>query len=220
LPSGPETKASLPVLNITTGDFVVRGVTAGDLLALTSPAAVPYNVVITSVAPRAVVFTPAVVYEAGSWAYSVRSAGVFAHSGVATASTLFVEEFPDTSDLDVVMSRLSRGGQYSSGFAAILAAYSAALVALRSAIVAYTPARESSVDHIVEALQEQGLDRALDLFLALQLVELFAMHPDEVSYSTAVIRRSADAARELTPESRFEGRYIRTILSTTSRSRP
>lgn len=203
LSASAEVPASLQQFSIVSGDFLLRGVAAGDQLTLVAPSTTTYVVEITAVATRQVTFEPAVPYAAGAWTYSVQNRRMVDYAVPQDAADAFLTSYSEVTELSRVMDRLALGGRYSAEYETALQAYVTALGTLRDALDAYDPNREPSVDHVVETFGEQGLDRALDLLLALDISELFSMHPDGVSYASWVTRRAADAAREVAPQSKF-----------------
>jgi hypothetical protein len=66
----------------------------------------------------------------------------------------------------------------------------------------YIVARDVGIDAAVRLMQEGGFDRALDIFLRLDLATFFALGNDAVSYATWVTRQLADSTREVAPVSR------------------
>jgi hypothetical protein len=74
---------------------------------------------------------------------------------------------------------------------------------LEADVDAFSVPFESMIDNVLRMLSEQGMDRALDLLLNLDLDEFFTMPAEGVSYSTWLTKQSADAARELAPVSKF-----------------
>jgi len=201
-----ETTAQLTRMQITgAGDFLLRGVRPGDLLTLTSPTSVVYETTIESVLTGDLYIASGVVFEAGNWTYKIRSAKAAQFGPLeAGASQFLITEFvTNFAKLDTLVGRLIRGAVYTGEITAGIVAYRATLSSLLSVLGAYTMARERTIDNIVQTLREQGLDRALDLLLALEIEELLTMEPDGVSYSTWLVRASATVAREVLPVSKF-----------------
>ena len=201
-----EVPASLSGFELSgSGDLLLRGVRAGDIAVVASPTAVEYDGIASPTSTTAFTLAPAVPYEAGNWTYVIRGVAAAAYAALqpdaATylAST-YAQDFPA---LDRLMTRLLGGARFTSDISAAVALYRDDLNALRIALNDYVVPRETTIDAAVRMMQEQGLDRALDLLLSLSIVELFSMDADGVSYSTWLIRRSADAAREVAPISRF-----------------
>jgi len=158
---------------------------------------------VTEVAARLLTFTPAVSYEPGLWSYVVKNSRMVDYAAPKSAADVFTTAYPDVGGLDTMMARLSLGGRYSAEYQAAVQDYTDAVVAFHTALDGYNPAREPAMDHVVETFTEQGLDRALDLLLALRVTELFTMHPDGVSYKSWVTRRAADTTREVVPQTKF-----------------
>lgn len=195
-------RAALTEFQIT-GDFLLRGVRAGDLITLTSPSAVVYpDLEIEQVTTTRLKIAGPVVYEPGAWSYSIQSARAAAYVELQAPLSQFLGDYPEIREVDQTVGRLSRGARYTANLQAVLDNYVAGLTALRTGLNNYVVSRERSIDNVIRTMQEQGFDRAIDLLLTLQLEELFTMSPDGVSYATWLIRQSATVAREVAPVSK------------------
>lgn len=201
-----ESPAELAALQISSGDFLARGVKAGDLLDLTSPSNATFEVTVESVTNTRLTFTPAVAYEAGAWTYQVRSVRYQAFSDLQDDISTYngtTYAGDNIEDLDTVVSQLIRGARYTATLQAAISDYRTALSDLRDELDSYVVPREAVIDGIVQTMREQGLDRALDLLLSVDIVEFFDMQPDEVSYATNFVRKAATAGREVVPVSKL-----------------
>lgn len=200
-----ETAASLSRLQLSgAGDFVIRGIRSGDLVTLTSPTSVVYEVTVASVSATDLYVTGDIAYEAGNWTYEIRSARAQAFETLSEAATDFlgttyVDNF---SALDTLIGRLIRGAKFSSEISTAVSTYKSDLQDMKDALDAYTVTREVSIDNVVKTMREQGLDRALDVMLSLDVKELFGMEADGVSYATHLVRKAATVSREVVPVSK------------------
>jgi hypothetical protein len=213
----PETPASLTTFSLVgAGDFVFRGVRAGDRVTLTSPTSVSYTCFVTALTTSTVSVSPPVQYEPGSWTYAIQSERVLRYTALVDYPALsfpgtqpYVGEFLSSTyvtnfaALDLLVGRLLRGAVYSGQIEAALSQYEADLANLKQALDLFSVPTEKSMDNVIRTMREQGLDRAADLFLALQISEFFSMEPEGVSYSTWVTYQSARAAREVAPVSKM-----------------
>jgi hypothetical protein len=182
----------------TSMDFLARGVTAGDLLTLDTP--VPSETVITGVTLDTLMTEP-VDYFSGSVGYTIRSARYVAWGELVDAVTAFIDSV-DMNAAEFSVTRLVSGAAPTATVLSALTAYNNAITNL-SAIEDYVVPFERTVDNVLKTLVEQGMDRAADLFTTLQIEEFFGMHPDGVSYSSHLIRTTADVTRQVAPVSRF-----------------
>ena len=207
LPVTPaETPADLSTMELVgSGDFLVRGVRAGDHVYLISPSSASYTRTVESVTATRVTFTDPVAYEGGSWSYYINSARVEQYDTLSLATTAFTNSTFVTafSTLDGFISRLIRGARYSSQISNAVSTYSSDLSTLLAALVAYTVPRESGIDSSINTMREQGFDRAADLFLGLEISTFFSMDADGVSYSTWLVHQSAKVARNVAPVSKY-----------------
>jgi hypothetical protein len=201
-----ETRAQLTRLQLVgSGDFLLRGVRSGDIIKLTSPALVLYEVLIESVEASSLLIEEGVFFESGNWTYEIRSSRADAFTALQAASSAYlVTTFAlDFTRIDTLVGRLIRGARYSGEIVQGVADYRADLNALNLELDSYFVPQERTIDNVVRTLREQGLDRALDLFLTLEVGELFSMEPDGVSYTTWLVRKSATVAREVVPVSKY-----------------
>jgi hypothetical protein len=208
--SASETPASLFTIELVgSGDFLLRGVRVGDTVSLTSPST-SYTRSVASLTTSRIVLDVPVPYEPGTWKYSISSYRVAQYNTVAgSAGTFALTEYVTNFDkLDQLVSRLIRGAQYSSQISGALSTYQTDLSALRSAVAAYSVPKERGIDNAVKTMREQGFDRAVDLFLGLEVQTFFSMEADGVSYATWLMNRSALVARNVAPVSK----YARSLL--------
>ncbi len=184
-----------------TGDFILRGVRVGDVIDLTSPSSAVFTVTVESLSPSGVVFDPPLPHEPGNWTYAIRSLRASSYTDLKEDVDVYLDSSfaSDFTALDRLISRLISSARYAGEIQSAVATYRADLVSLQAALVGYSVPVERTVDNVVKTLREQGFDRALDLFLSLDVEELFSMDPDGVSYSTWLVRKSATAAREVVP---------------------
>lgn len=221
LPTVAEDRAQLSVFELSgSGDFVVRGVRPGDLLDLTAPSLATYTAEISAVEPSRLTLVDPVLYEPGAWSYVVRSARSSQFDILAGGVANYLESQYATGfpTIDRLIGRLIRGARYAGEIQAAVEAYTADITALNASLSSYVVPREVTVDSAVNTMREQGFDRALDLFLSLEIEELFSMDPDGVSYTTWLVRKSAIAAREVVPVSKHtagtdSGSNIRVVSS-------
>lgn len=201
-----ETPADLSTMELVgAGDFLVRGVRAGDKVSLTSPSSTIYTRYVSSVTPTRITFTEPVPYESGSWTYQITSIRVEQYDTLANATSAFgtstfVASF---ATLDGYISRLIRGAKYSAQISNATNTYRTDLNTMLAALVAYTVPRESGIDATIKTMREQGFDRATDLFLNLEIEEFFSMDADGVSYATWLVHQSAKVARNVAPVSKY-----------------
>jgi hypothetical protein len=199
-----ETPAELSTMEIVgSGDFLARGVRAGDHVYLTSP--VPYVRTVASVEATRITFTAPVPYVGGSWTYYINSTRVEQYNTLSQGTSAFSNSTFVTgfSTLDNFVSRLLRGARYSSQISNAVSTYSNDLSALLSYLVAYTVPKERGIDNAIKTMREQGFDRAADLFLGLEISTFFSMDADGVSYSTWLVHQSAKVARNVAPVSKY-----------------
>lgn len=200
-PSATQVKSAFVELEVDgTVDLLARGVTAGDQVTLsTTPPAVT---VVESVGLSTLVVEPT-PYFAGSTAYTIESARYLAWQELVS----YIEDFLDDVDFeqaDFAITRILSGAAPTAllGGGGPVSTFSATLTAL-SSIQEYVVPFERSVDNILRMLSEQGMDRAVDLFTKLEVIEFFSMHADGVSYATHLERTAADVTRRVAPVSRF-----------------
>jgi len=203
LAAGPESPASLTGFSLASGDFLLRGVQAGDSITLTSPASTIYARDVLSADTSFLFITEAVPAEPGSWSYIIKSARAEAYLDLQSGTVTYTNAYASLSSLETLIQRLLNGARYAGEIVSGVALYDQALVNLYAALGAYVVPRERSIDNVIKTFSEQGLDRALDLLLTLQVVELFTMDADGVSYSTWMNRKAVTASREVVPVSKL-----------------
>ncbi len=200
-----ESVAELGTLQISTGDFLQRGVRVGDVLVLTSPSTVVYTRTVVSATNTRLVFNAPVPVETGAWTFQIQSQRYLSYDTLQASTTTYAATtYAGTgiTTLDTVVARLINGAKYTSLLSVPINKYIEDLTILRAALDAYAVSREIAIDNIVRTMREQGLDRATDLLLALDLDEFFTMDADGASYTTNLVRKAATAAREVTPVSK------------------
>lgn len=203
-----ETRPLLTRLRLVgSGDFLLRGVRSGDLVKLTAPSGVEYDdVVIAEVTTTDLIIEQdGIVYEPGSWIYEVRSYRADQFQGVQEAANdfLITEFVTNFARIDGLVGRLIRGARYSGEIVTAIGSYRTDLSAFYQGLESYSIPRERTIDNVVLTMREQGLDRAIDLFLTLEIAELFSMDADGVSYNTWLVRKAATVAREVVPVSKY-----------------
>jgi hypothetical protein len=225
-PSATQTKGLADTATISVGDLLQRGVRVGDLLQLDTESVADAHT-LTAVDTGEVSFSPGFTYPnpVVPVDYAIRSAryqsyqnfidGISSLDGVQS----WLDEWEDVTELDRRVTQVIRGGlpgqaaellqSYldSTGTAptgeSALPAGVSDLTTLEADVDAFSVPFESMIDNVLRMLSEQGMDRALDLLLNLDLDEFFTMPAEGVSYSTWLTKQSADAARELAPVSKF-----------------
>ena len=212
----PEVVANLTTFSLLgKGDLVFRGVRAGDLVTLTAPSSALYSRTLGTVSVNSFAVTQSVPYEAGPWQFAIQSDRVYRYVAltdypalVSPAPGPYVNQFLasayviDFSLLDSLIGRLIRGGVYAGQVATAVSQYKGDLLNLKQALDGFSVPAERAIDNTVKTMREQGLDRAVDLFLALRLSEFFSMEPEGVSYSTWLAYQAARAARQVAPVSK------------------
>lgn len=191
----------LTTLAFSSGDLTTRGIAPGDLLVLTAPSGDSSNHLVSSIASRSLGFTPGAPYQAGNWRYEVDDIE-FATYDQLSDEVLAQTDTIVLSDVDTAIQRLIKGARYSAALQNTLNGYVAALGVLLELMDSYVVPRDTLLDAAVRTMQEQGFDRALDIFLSLDLTTFFALTADGVSYLTWAVRKSADVAREVVPVSK------------------
>lgn len=201
-----ETRPQLTILQLQgAGDFLLRNVRAGDVITLTSPTSLIYNANVVGDTSSQLTTDGGVPYEAGSWTFIVSSARSGAYVELQTASNVWLASayVVGFNTLDTLVGRLIRGARYTGDIMAGLVGYATALATYQDEARDYVVPREQTIDNVVRTMREQGFDRALDLFLTLDVGTLFTMDDDGVSYATWLVRTSATAAREVVPVSKL-----------------
>lgn len=203
-----ETRPLLTRLRLVgAGDFLLRGVRTGDLLKLTAPSGAVYDdVIIASVTTTDLLIEQDnIVYEPGNWTYEIRSYRADQFQAVQEDANDFLStEFATNfARIDSLVGRLIRGAKYSGEIVTAITDYRDDLIDFRQGLESYSVPRERTIDNVVRTMREQGLDRAIDLFLTLEIAELFSMEADGVSYNTWLVRKAATVAREVVPVSKY-----------------
>ena len=201
---------------ITTGDLLERGVRVGDLLLLDTDTPETARE-LTLVDRQIVTFSPGFEYDAGATtivAYSIRSQRYqlyrFLIDGTSTLKGIqaWLDEWRDFSEMDRVVGQIIRGGiplQATPLVTSYLGdpAPVGDLTTLGADVAAFDIPFEPTIDNILRLLAEQGMDRALELLVTLELITFFTMPAEGVSFSTWLTRQAADSAREIAPVSKF-----------------
>lgn len=197
-----QTKADFTELEVTGAvDLLARGASAGDLLTLrTTP---PVTTTIESVTGTDTALVEPTPYFAGSVEYTIESARYLSWLELVASIESFVDDV-DFEAADFAITRVQSGAAASVllGVGGPVAAFSSDIDDLAD-IENYVVPFERTVDNILRMLTERGMDRAVDLFTKLEVIEFFGMHPDGVSYSTHLFRTAADVTREVAPVSKF-----------------
>lgn len=199
------TKAGLTMFVIGSGDFLARGVREGDRILLTAPSSEEIDAEIAGVAARSVVLATPATYEAGAWYYEVNSSRYRAFENLRSdiARWNATSSAAGFASVDQAMTRLISGARYDVSIQAALATYAADLMDLKTSLELYLVPAEKAINNVIRTMAEQGFDRALDMLLALRIDELFAMHPDGVSYKTNLVRQIATTTREVAPVNKY-----------------
>lgn len=201
--AGPESPASLTGFALSSGDFLLRGVQPGDEITLTAPSSTIYPRAVSAADTSNIFVSEPVPYEIGDWGYVLKSARASAYLHIQAGSVTYTNAYADMSRLAGLVQRLLNGARYSGEILSGIAAYDQSLVDLYESLSGYSVPRERSIDSVIKTFSEQGLDRALDLLLSLQVVELFTMDADGVSYVTWMNRKAATVSREVVPVSKL-----------------
>jgi hypothetical protein len=182
-------------------DLLERGVRVGDLLRMTYLTTALPEQTITALTTTTVSFSPGVEFQAGDPTYSIISVRYEAWDTLRAVlqTWLDTEAQSDISDLEFQVGRLIRGANPSTQITDALDDYVTGLNTLQAALLAYVVDEERTILNVLRTLDEQGMDRARDLLVTLELVEFFTMSKDSVSYSTHLIRETADVTREVAP---------------------
>lgn len=184
-------------------DLAARGVEPGDTLSLTLGSGLISRTILSVVGTK-VRFTPPLPYESGSKAYSITNALVEAYLALRVELLLVQSDnaFADAAALDTTMDRLARGARYAGALETTLTGYIAALLELVELVDAYVVPRDDTIEQALRLMVEHGFDRAIDLFVDLELEEFFALDADGVSYRTWLMRRSMEMSRVTLPTSK------------------
>lgn len=219
-PVSAETPPDLSTMELVgAGDLLVRGVRAGDRVLLTSPGSASYLRYVSGVTTNRITFTEPVPYEPGNWAYRIQSFRVYQYTVLVDGdggATPYVNEFllsqyvAAFAELDTFIGRLARGGKYTGQIQTAVQQYRSDLSDLLEALQLYSVPSERTIDNAIKTMREQGLDRATDLFLALDIEEFFGMDPEGVSYSTWLSHEASRVVRNVAPVSKLaKGPLIR-----------
>jgi hypothetical protein len=190
-------------------DLLARGVRVGDLLRMTYLTTSLPEQTITAVTPTTLAFTPGVEFQAGDPTYSVVSARYEAWEVLRAALQTWLDDETqsDTTDLEFHVGRLIRGATFSQQIEDVVSDYReglAGLTGLQTALLAYVVEEERTILNVLRTLDEQGMDRARDLLVTLELTDFFTMSKDSVSYSTHLVREMAEVTRAVTPVGRTQ----------------
>ena len=183
-------------------DFIQRSVKVGDKLVL-SQSGVPFaDQTITGVEAQRIYFSPGLEFQpSNDYNYRITSTryNAWADLRVLVQAWLDDDALSDTTDFEFQVSRLIRGANPSAQITAAINTYEGGLAAILAALDAYVVPAERTIDNILRMLNEQGMDRALDLLVSLDVEEFFNMPPDSVSYSTHLVRTAAIVTRQVAP---------------------
>jgi hypothetical protein len=177
------------------GDFVARNVEVGDVLVVNE-----LESDVLTVTQGALTASPGVPYQVSSNEYQVLNGPVRRYLAAQEDVVDQLEGgYTETEPLDTAVQRLIKGARYSSEISGILTGYAATLESILEIFTDYVVERESMLDQALRLMQENGFDRALDVFLSLELEDFFTLPADGVSYLSWVNRKAADVAREVVP---------------------
>ena len=181
-------------------NLLARGVGVGDRLTLSTSPITTSSVLSVALDSVGIESTP---YFSGKVSYTIESARYLAWLSLAEDVVGFLDNV-DFEAADFAITRILSGAAAGAllGAGGPVGVFSAQIDALAS-LQDYVVPFERSIDNILRMLNEQGMDRAIDLFTSLRVVEFFGMHADGVSYSTHLIRTAADVTRQVAPTSRF-----------------
>lgn len=184
----------------STGNFLDAGVRPGD--TFTPAAGAPQEIATVSAGELTLAEGLDLSTFAGTFSFTIDSARVSAYDTLRSSLSSWLEDHEAITAVDFAVSRLIRGANPTSLIRADILDYQSALETLGSSLSAYTVPREVTIDNILQALGQQGMDRALDLLLNLDLDTFFSMDVDSVSYSTHLTRQAANTTREVAPVTR------------------
>jgi hypothetical protein len=177
-------------------DAAARGIEAGDYLEVTTDSGTTSHEVVSLPDALTLQITPPFLPVAPPYSYVINSRGVAQH---AAASAAIGAPELDLGAVEAAVRSLTQGARYTSAVSTPISTYASDLGVVMAELDAYVIARETTIDKTVRLLEEYGFDRALELFLRLELKDFFSLDADGVSYKTWVIRKSADVAREVVP---------------------
>lgn len=199
-PSATQVRSDFTRLDaVGTADFLARGIAEGDTVTvLTTP---PASTLVTSVTVGTLSVEPT-PYFAGNVEYRVESTRYLSWLTLVDEIQTFLDDV-DFEAADFAITRILTGAAPTVllSVGGPVGAFAADIDTL-GAIQDYVVPFERSVDNILKMLSEQGMDRAVDLFTTLRVVEFFSMHPDGVSYSTHLIRTAHTVTMQVAPVSR------------------
>lgn len=225
-------------------NFLELGVRPSDLLILDGDTAETARTILT-VGQDSLTFSPPYPYGTGATtttAFNVRSARYqsyrFFLDGTSSrkGAIAWAEQWSDLDEMDRRVGQVIRGGLPQQAEAVLLAYLDSEtsgtvppdpgkvpdLTTLGADVAAFSVPFESTIDNILRLLSEQGMDRALELLLTLQMVEFFTMPAEGASFATWLNRQAAEAARTLAPVSKFarSDRAIREVQPLSSQLDP
>lgn len=201
-------------------DLLARGVREGDLLYLAYDGTAFPEQTITSVGLNTLTFSPGIEFQAGDPTYYIYSARYEAWRLLTLLLQVWLDDpaQSDTTDFEFHVGRLIRGANPSQQIDLAIDKYEVGLISMETYLVEYVVPEERTILNTVRTLDEQGMDRALDLLLTLRLTEFFTMPKDSVSYATHLIRTLADTTREVAPvgktyKSSIPGEQTRVLIN-------
>ena len=194
-PVGPGMSSSVRI----PGDLVTLGGGAGDTILLDFVEHEVAGVTSTSTTSTVELTVP-VEYSAAPMKYSYKSAKHLDLLAMIEGLADYPEDLVDR--FDVLVSQITTGKSASRMYREF-SEVKVILEGLQPVLMAYTsPGRSRGLDAAVAMMREHGMDRAVDMLLALRLNELFTMDRDGVSYSTHLARSAATATRVVSPASK------------------
>jgi hypothetical protein len=200
--SATQAKGQANTARVATGvDFLARGVRIGDLLKMVFSTTPLADQLVESVSTDTLVFGPGATYPGGSVTYAVHSARYTAWEALRVAMQAWLDDdtASDVTAFEFQVGRLVGGANPSGQITGVIDAYASGLEDLRLASASYVVPEERTILNVLRTLDEQGMDRARDLLVTLDLEEFFTMSKDSVSYSTHLIRTTASVTREIAP---------------------
>lgn len=174
-----------------------RRVVVGDTLFATAPSGVVYTRLISAYDDTTVTVSTPVPAASGVWSIEVASTRIIDHQTLVVA----MDNRQDPLDFKTTALRLTQGAKYSSAYEADLVALLADQQTLIDALDSYSVPPSHAARAVIQSFQEQGLDRALDFLLRVDVRGFFDLSADGTSYSTHFMRTAAEVTKEVAPVS-------------------
>lgn len=179
----------------TTTDLPTKGITVGDPVVLVNGTS--YVSTVRAVAANSLTVDP-VAYVAGTWQATVSNQGYVQAATLSTGLNVFGEA-PQYADLEKLMPALLSGGKLTATISAAITAYATTLQTLLTALDQYSVGKAAAIDQVLRLLEERGLDRGVDVYLAPDVAQLLEATPEDLVYSSWFARHLSDATRLLAP---------------------